>query len=85
MDTFNDPPGTTRIFYWRVKDVKGRWIKTSFRMIEAEIRVEHPEAERVDYGSMLIRGTCPTCGWQGRSLGNSVYVRAIENMRCPGP
>ncbi|CAN5319151.1 hypothetical protein BH10PSE17_BH10PSE17_00280 [soil metagenome] len=58
MDTSHqhpqDPPGSQRIYLWRVQDVKGRWITTRFRCTEAEIRKQHPEAQRVDYGSMLI-------------------------------
>ncbi|CAN5206431.1 hypothetical protein BH09PSE6_BH09PSE6_30430 [soil metagenome] len=49
-----DPPGSERIYLWRVQDVKGRWITTRFRCTEDEIRKQHPEAQRVEYGSMLI-------------------------------
>ena len=38
-----------RIYFWRVKDFRGRWYKTRYRTDEESIRKEHPEAERIDF------------------------------------
>ena len=42
------------IHFWRVKDFRGRWYKTRYRTDEAGIRIEHPEAELIEAGSMQI-------------------------------
>ena len=44
---------TVETYRWRVRWIK-RWTTTSFHMSEADIRVEHPEAERVE-GTLIIR------------------------------
>lgn len=44
---------TVETYRWRVIWIK-RWITTSFHMSEADIRVEHPEAVRVE-GTLVVR------------------------------
>lgn len=44
---------TVETYRWRVLWIK-RWITTSFHMSEADIRVEHPEAVRVE-GTCIMR------------------------------
>lgn len=44
---------TQEVFYWRIQWA-GRWMLTTRRFSEHEIRVEHPEAIRVDDSRQTI-------------------------------
>lgn len=44
---------TEEVFYWRI-EWAGRWMLTTRRFNEREIRVEHPEAIRVDESLVTI-------------------------------
>jgi hypothetical protein len=48
-----------RIYFWRIKDIRGRWYKTRYRTDEESIRKEHPEAQLIEAGSMEIRDFDP--------------------------
>ncbi len=44
---------TEEVFYWRIQWA-GRWMLTTRRFSEREIRLEHPEALRVDESRLTI-------------------------------
>ena len=42
------------LYFWRIQTAQGKWVTTRHRWAEEQIRLKHPEAERLGGESLTI-------------------------------